>query len=61
MGFNHVIHSLLPYWIYMRGNIQDITLVLEVVDYCGCVNVKYISLFNCINGIVYHKTDVYHP
>ena len=61
MGVNRVIHSLSPYWIYVCGNIQEITLVLEVVDYCGCVNIKYIYLFNYINEIVAHKTDRNHP
>ena len=60
VGAKNFIKTLYPYWIYVCGNIQEIPLLLEIVDYCGCVHIKYIYLFNFINGPVDHKTKSIH-
>ena len=61
VGVKHDVHILSLYWIYDCGNIQDIHLVLEIVDDCGCVHIKCMYLFPYINGRVGHNTDSIYP
>ena len=43
----------------MCDNIQYNSFVFEIVDYFGCVHIKYMSLFHFINGPVEHKTEIF--
>ena len=61
VSVKHVIHLLAPYCIYVCGKLQYIPLVLEIVDYCVCGNVNYMSLFFYINGPVGHKVESIQP